>query len=147
MRAPPASSANARATMRANLRISGLERRLRSALWAAGARGFRVQSRLPGKPDVVFPVEKMAVLVHGCFWHGCPICELPRPKANAEFWAAKLAQNQSRDQAVEQQLREQGWEVVVVWEHALRSDTPAVAADLMRLRGVRRSAAGPSGTP
>lgn len=139
MKAPPASSENARNTMLANRRVSGLERRLRSALWAAGARGHRVQTRLVGKPDLVFPVERIAVLVHGCFWHGCVVCQLPRPKANADFWAAKLDGNAERDQKVQEQLREQGWEVVVVWEHALRADIHAVAAELLHLRALRRS--------
>jgi DNA mismatch endonuclease (patch repair protein) len=88
----------------------------------------------------VFPVERIAVLVHGCFWHGCPVCNLPQPKANAEFWAAKLDGNVERDQKVEQQLREQGWEVVVVWEHALRADIDVVADELVHLRATRRSA-------
>ena len=139
MRAPPASSVNARNTMLANRRVSGLERRLRSALWAAGARGYRVQHRLVGNPDLVFPVERIAVLVHGCFWHGCPACHLPQPKANAEFWAAKLGGNLQRDRKVQEQLREQGWEVVVVWEHALRADIGAVVDELVQLRATRRS--------
>lgn len=140
MRAPPASSENARNTMLANRRVSGLERRLRSALWAAGARGYRVQQRLVGKPDLVFPVERIAVLVHGCFWHGCSVCQLPRPKANAEFWAAKLSGNLARDRRVEDQLRDQGWVVVVVWEHELRADIRAVVDELVLLRATRRSA-------
>ena len=140
MRSPAASSENARNTMRANRRVSGLERRLRAALWAAGARGYRVQSPLPGKPDVVFPVERMAVLVHGCFWHACPECHLPMPKANAEFWASKLAHNAERDREVARQLEALGWVVMGVWEHELRLDINAVVDRLLGERADRRHA-------
>ena len=140
MKAPAASSANALSTMRANRRISGLERRLRAALWTAGARGYRVQSPLPGRPDLVFPVERIAVLVHGCFWHVCPTCRLPMPKANAEFWGAKLARNAERDHEAEERLRSMGWLVVVVWEHELRADPGGVVRSLMMQRAVHRAA-------
>lgn len=143
MKAPAASSENARNTMRGNRRVSALELRLRTALWASGARGYRVQSSLPGKPDVVFPVERVAILVHGCFWHVCTTCGLPKPKSNSEFWAAKFTENVVRDARVQEQLRSQGWEVVVLWEHQLRSDTPKVVDDLLRLRSERRAALGP----
>jgi len=140
MKAPAASSENARSTMRANRRISGLERRLRTALWAAGARGYRVQSPLPGRPDIVFPVERIVVLIHGCFWHACPACRLPMPKANAEFWASKLARNAERDHEVEGRLRSTGWLVVIVWEHELRTDLDGVVRSLIGLRAVHRTA-------
>ncbi len=138
MRSPAASSENARNTMRANRSVSGLESRLRSALWAAGARGYRVQPPLPGRPDVVFPVERMAVFVHGCFWHACRECNLPMPKANAEFWASKLARNAERDREVERQLQTIGWVVVGVWEHEIRVDLDAVVHRLLRERVDRR---------
>lgn len=140
MKTPAPSSENARNTMRANRRVSGMERRLRSALWAAGARGYRVQTSLPGRPDIVFPAERIAVLAHGCFWHGCPACNPPKPKANAAFWAEKLGANVARDTRVREQLRELGWEVVIVWEHQLRDDMTGVADELMRLRAARRHA-------
>ena len=120
--------------MRANRRVSGLERRLRSALWSAGARGYRVQSPLPGKPDVVFPRERVAIFVHGCFWHQCPTCDLPRPTANAEFWARKLADNEARDAAAEAKLRSLGWNVAVVWEHEVLRDLEGTARALIAMR-------------
>jgi len=141
MKAPAASSENARNTMRANRRVSGLEMRLRRALWAAGARDYRVQTPLPGKPDVLFPVERIAVQVHGCFWHACPTCQLPMPKANAEFWTGKLRRNVERDLEAEEQLRWMGWELIVVWEHELRRDTSGVVRHVMQTRATRRAAA------
>jgi DNA mismatch endonuclease (patch repair protein) len=120
--------------MRANRRVSALEHRLRSALWAAGARGYRVQSKLPGRPDIIFPRERIAILVHGCFWHRCPTCQLPEPKANAEFWVAKLAENGKRDALAEETLHEQGWKVVVVWEHEFRAGPQEIARRLIEMR-------------
>lgn len=124
--------------MRANRRVSGLERRFRSALWAAGARGYRVQSRLPGRPDVVFPKERIAIFVHGCFWHGCATCSLPRPRQNAQFWAAKLAANTARDAVAVERLRELGWDVIKVWEHEIRQDADRTATAVVGERRRRR---------
>jgi DNA mismatch endonuclease (patch repair protein) len=146
MKAPTASSENARSTMRANRRISGLERRLRTALWAAGARGYRVQSPLPGRPDILFPVERLVVLIQGCFWHVCPTCRLPMPKANAGFWASKLARNADRDHEAEERLRSTGWLVVIVWEHEIRADLEGVVRSLIALRSDRRAVLSANGS-
>ncbi len=140
MKSPPPSSVNARNTMRANRRVSGLERRLRSSLWAAGARGYRVHAKLVGRPDIVFPVERQVIFVHGCFWHGCAICALPMPKANAEFWARKRLQNALRDREVIRRLAADGWDVRVVWEHSVRENADRVARDLIDRRQARRDA-------
>ena len=94
---PPASTTNALHTMQANQPGSRVERALRRALWSAGERGFRVQSRLPGKPDVVFPTARRAIFVHGCFWHRCARCAPPVPKRNREFWAHKFSTTVRRD--------------------------------------------------
>ncbi|MGH2955210.1 MAG: very short patch repair endonuclease, partial [Solirubrobacterales bacterium] len=66
--------------------------------------------------DVVFPRQKVAVFIDGCFWHGC--AEHGRkPKANGTFWAEKIARNQSRDRRNDQALTDAGWVVVRAWEH------------------------------
>jgi len=127
---PHPSSANARSTMRANRSTSRTEVRFRRALWAAGARGYRCSLKLPGRPDVAFPAIRLAVFVHGCFWHGCPECRLPRPKANAEFWQQKFERNAERDRAVEATLVAAGWKVITVWEHELRADLDGSARRL-----------------
>ena len=48
---------------------------------------------VPGTPDIAYIGRKRAIFVHGCFWHGH---ECPRgarsPKANADYWRAKIAQ-------------------------------------------------------
>lgn len=127
---PVASSINARNTMRANRRVSGAELRLRSALRASGLRGYRVTSKLPGRPDIAIPKVRLAVFVHGCFWHRCPTCDLPAPRANAAFWAQKFAENIKRDRSVAARLVEAGWNPMVVWEHEIREDVEAVARRL-----------------
>lgn len=59
---------------------------LRNALWKAGVRGYRIHAKeLPGKPDLVFTAKKLAVFVHGCYWHNCPVCTIGRPKHNATY--------------------------------------------------------------
>lgn len=126
MARPAASSYNALRTMQANRRISGLETRFRKALWASGIRGYRVHPRLPGKPDLAFGRQGLAVFVHGCFWHQCPKGHLPAPKANAEFWEAKFRENRRRDEAAVNALTAKGWTVMTLWECDLRADTPAV---------------------
>src|SRR5438309_5456074 len=65
---------------------------------AAGIRGWRRSQRLFGKPDFVFPRERLALFVDGCFWHGCPKPKhAPMPKNRAAWWAAKVARNKERD--------------------------------------------------
>lgn len=104
---------------------------LRSAAFALGLR-FRLHVRkLPGSPDLVFPMFKAVVFVHGCFWHRHQCCRFATvPRNNASFWAEKFAANVGRDSRVRQQLREQGWRVGVVWECAIRPSPHLVASAL-----------------
>jgi DNA mismatch endonuclease, patch repair protein len=93
-------------------------------------RGFRYRVDKPALPgsrrrhDLVFPRARVAVEVRGCFWHSCPE-HATLPKANAVWWAAKLAVNAQRDRDTAQRLEEVGWLLLVVWEH----EDPAAAAD------------------
>lgn len=131
MSSPVASSYNALRTMQSNRRVSGLEIRFRRALWAGGVRGYRLQTLLPGRPDVAFPRRRIALFVHGCFWHQCPKGHLPAPKANAEFWSKKFSENRRRDESAIAALSEAGWNVLVFWECDLREDMSA-AVDRVR---------------
>ena len=100
---------------------------LRSALHRRGLR-FRVdRPPVPGirtRADIVFPRQKVAVYVDGCFWHGCPD-HGTMPKANSGFWGQKLARNKERDYEINEALAHRGWTVVRVWEH----EDPVAAAD------------------
>jgi len=104
---------------------------VRRYLHRAGMR-FRLFAKdLPGRPDVVLPKWNAVVLVHGCFWHGHNGCRYFRlPKTRAEWWAAKIEGNASRDASAEAQLREAGWRVAVMWECALRADAGQALAAL-----------------
>lgn len=113
--------------MRANRRVSGAEVRFRKALWAEGARGFKRGESLPGRPDLVFPAVHLAVFVHGCYWHRCPVCSPREVKANADFWRAKFAGNLRRDVASQVALESSGWEVAIIWEHEIRADVAQAA--------------------
>ncbi len=119
-RAVPTSE-HATRTMRANRgRDTSPEIRIRRLLHARGFR-YRVNHRLDlpegrVRPDIVFTRQRVAVFIDGCFWHGCPT-HMSWPKGNAEFWAAKIAQNRERDARQDRWLRDAGWTVVRVWEH------------------------------
>ena len=95
------------------------EMRVRRALHAAGLR-FRLHaSKLPGKPDIVFGPIRLAINVHGCFWHRHPDpnCKLARmPKSRQDFWEPKLRGNRDRDVANRAALEKIGWTLLEVWE-------------------------------
>lgn len=96
---------------------TGPEMAVRRTLHALGYR-FRVQRRdLPGSPDIVLPKHRLAVFVHGCFWHRHPGCrKATTPKTRAEFWAEKFERNVERDSQSEAALRAMGWHVLTIWE-------------------------------
>lgn len=110
---------------------------LRSALWQLGLR-FRKKSRLKGRPDIVFPKERVAVFVDGCFWHRCPEHQT-RPQANAEFWEQKLSANVARDRRTDVQLEAEAWAVVRIWEHEVENDAAAAARRIRKLVCGRRA--------
>ncbi len=89
-------------------------------LRTTGLTGWRRKMRLPGRPDVVFGRERVAVFLDGCFWHGCPRCYAP-PKSNVDYWGPKIAGNIARDKKVTANLRAAGWIVVRVWQHSIRT--------------------------
>lgn len=102
---------------------------LRSALYGMGLR-FGVDRKINGnrrRTDVVFPTERVAVYVDGCFWHGCPQ-HGTIPKQNRQWWIDKLDANRSRDAATTTALTEEGWRVLRFWEH----DEPVAAAGTVR---------------
>jgi len=74
--------------------------------------------------DIVFASAKVVVEVRGCFWHSCPE-HRSSPKANATWWADKLAAKRRRDKDTARRFGKAGWSLVVVWEH----EDPSVAAD------------------
>jgi DNA mismatch endonuclease, patch repair protein len=125
-----ASSAPIRRTMQSNRsRDTKPELTLRKALHHLGLR-YRVCTRpLPDANctiDIVFRPARVAVQLHGCFWHGCPDHYKP-PRTNQAFWSEKIASNRARDLQTETALTGAGWELIVVWEH---EDLEAAAVDI-----------------
>ena len=106
---------------------------VRKALTRLGAR-FRLHRKdLPGNPDIVLPGRRLALFVHGCFWHGHDCARGARvPKQNRDYWTAKVARNRARDAANRGNLEAQGWRVETIWECELK-DAAALTSRLSRL--------------
>ncbi|MEV8522652.1 very short patch repair endonuclease [Streptomyces sp. NPDC052000] len=115
---PSSPSVSARMS-RQGTRDTAPELAVRKLLHAAGLR-YRVNVPVPGMPrrtiDIVFGSAKIAVFLDGCFWHGCPQ-HATQPKANAEWWRAKLEKNIARDRETTEHLTAAGWTVLRFWEH------------------------------
>lgn len=129
---PGASSASVRARMqRQRRRDTKPEVQIRRLLHAAGVR-FRVHAVLEPdlrtRGDIVWRGRKIVVFVDGCFWHSCPE-HATHPKANADWWRAKLAGNVVRDRRTDAELTARGWRVLRYWEH---EQPGAVARDVVR---------------
>jgi DNA mismatch endonuclease (patch repair protein) len=102
------------------------ELRLRRAIRALG-KSYRLGAKgLPFRPDLVFPGRRIAVFVHGCFWHRHTGCRYATtPSSNRESWLKKFETNIERDARVEQELRALGWRVATIWECELRNEGQA----------------------
>lgn len=97
------------------------ELKVRRALTRLGARYRLHRKDLPGAPDIVMPGRKLAIFVHGCFWHGhdCPRGSRV-PKQNRDYWTGKIARNRARDAVSRKALEAGGWRVLTLWECALK---------------------------
>ena len=121
---PPASSQAVHNVMVANKSTNTKpELIVRRLLRDAGFPGYRLHWRIDGqggryicRPDITFPGRKLAIFVHGCFWHRCPKCDLGLPKSNVDYWRQKFEKNIERDRKKEGSLRENGWSVHTIWE-------------------------------
>jgi DNA mismatch endonuclease (patch repair protein) len=130
------------AVMRAvKSRDTAPERAVRALL-----RGFAPHYRLhrkdiAGNPDIAYIGRKRAIFVHGCFWHGhdCPR-GARAPKANADYWRAKIARNRARDAEHQERLAAQGWRALIVWECELK-DRAALEAKLRAFLGAEEERA------
>jgi DNA mismatch endonuclease (patch repair protein) len=109
-------------------RDTGPERMLQSGLRRLHLRFFTNSRDLPGSPDIVFRASRVAVFVHGCFWHrhkGCSLATMPR--SNVGYWRPKFAANLDRDRRKLLELKRLGWRVVVVWQCQIETDARMVA--------------------
>ncbi|HEY8615133.1 DNA mismatch endonuclease Vsr [Phenylobacterium sp.] len=106
------------------------EMKVRRALTKLGARYRLHRKDLPGSPDVVLPGRRLALFVHGCFWHGHDCARGSRvPKQNRDYWVAKVGRNVARDARTRAELVELGWRVETIWECELQ-DGEALEARL-----------------
>ena len=100
---------------------TGPEMAVRRALHKAGYR-FRVhRSDLPGRPDLAFPKYRVALFVHGCFWHRHGCKRTTMPASNSDYWAEKFQRTMERDRLARQQLEESEWTTSVIWECELEA--------------------------
>ena len=124
LKPPPASSEAVRNTMLANRSTdTGPEKAVRRMLREAGHPGYRLQWRIDDedgryvcRPDIAYPGRRVAIFVHGCFWHRCPGCAMGLPKSNVEYWTEKFERNVARDRKKEDSLARLGWGVHTIWE-------------------------------
>ena len=121
-------------TMRAvKSKNTGIELEFRRILHSHGMRYRLHSSDLPGKPDIVFRKARVAVFIHGCFWHQHHCARGSRvPKTNQNYWKPKLERNAARDRAAVAKLRMEGWRAIVVWE-CQRPRFKAIAERVQRL--------------
>lgn len=93
------------------------EELVRKYLFSQGFRYRKNDGRYPGKPDIVLPKYQTVVFVNGCFWHQHQYCKAATiPASNGDYWEKKLKRNIERDQAVREQLENEGWRVIILWE-------------------------------
>lgn len=96
---------------------------VRKYLFSKGFRYRKNDKRYPGKPDIVLPKYRTIIFVNGCFWHGHKDCKYyVVPKTNTDFWLNKINHNIERDQKQINQLKMEGWNVIVVWECQLKQE-------------------------
>ncbi len=113
------------------------EMTVRRALTRLGARYRLHRKDLPGSPDVVLPGRRLALFVHGCFWHGHDCARGARvPKQNRDYWLRKVVRNRARDAANRAALESLGWRVETLWECELK-DAAALESRLQTLLDAR----------
>lgn len=99
---------------------SALENKVSKALWRLGIR-FRKNVKLLGKPDIAIKKYRIVIFIDSCFWHCCPI-HGNMPKSNKDYWEKKLQRNKMRDIEVNAFYKENGWNILRVWEHEFKED-------------------------
>lgn len=96
---------------------------VRKFLFANGLRYRLYNKKLPGKPDIILPRFKTVIFVHGCFWHGHENCKyFVTPKTRTRFWLDKIEGNKKRNEENVTQLKNKGWNVIIVYECRLKKE-------------------------
>lgn len=133
-RSPRPTSSTTSKVMSANkARNTSIELLLRKELRSHRIINYRLHGKgLPGRPDIVFPSTKLAVFIHGCFWHRCKRCNLTIPKSNRDFWTNKFTRNEERDKRIKRKLNKMGWGTITIWEHELKKEPGKAARKVER---------------
>jgi DNA mismatch endonuclease (patch repair protein) len=109
---------------------------VRRLIWRLGGRYRLNRKDLPGRPDIVLPGRRLAIFVHGCFWHGHDCARGARvPKTNRDYWIGKIARNRARDAVAREALAALGWRVETVWECEMKDAGSLQARAIGWLRG------------
>ncbi len=134
-RAPEPLNEAVAKVMRSNRsKNTGPEKIARRILRENGFPGYRLNwKKAPGKPDIAYPGRKIAIFVNGCFWHRCPLCNMPLPKSHLEYWKPKFERNVERDKINYQKLKAMGWFTVIIWECQIRKDPEAALKETLKL--------------
>ncbi len=111
---------------------TGLEKLFRKSVAGLKIKGYRLNAKTTGKPDLYFPKNKIAVFIDGCFWHGCPRC-YTSPATNKKFWSDKIKSNTKRDKTVNTELRKDGIRVVRFWGHEVETNSDRCAGKLQKI--------------
>ncbi len=124
MRPPASNDSRVSKVMRANkAKGTTLELKVIKKVRRAGFKQFQLNySKIPSRPDIAFVKQKIAVIVNGCFWHGCKRCIKKSPKTNKKYWSWKIETNRRRDKRDAARLRRLGWRVYRIWEHDVKKE-------------------------
>lgn len=109
-----------------------IEIKVRHWLYHHGIRYRKNCKDIAGKPDIAIKKYKIAIFIHGCFWHGHENCKYYRlPKSNVDYWQNKIKKNIDRDLKNIDSLKRNGWNVFVIWECQLKKDFDKVMGELL----------------
>ena len=109
-----------------------IEIKVRKYLFSQGYRYRINDKRYPGHPDIVLPMYRTIVFIHGCFWHNHPDCKIAHiPKSNTKFWMEKITRNVENDKKHKDILESEGWRVITLWECEIEKDFDNTMAGLI----------------
>ena len=117
---------------------------VRKFLFSQGFRYRLHNKKVPGNPDIVFAKHKLAIFIHGCFWHGHKNCSnASTPKSNTGYWVPKIERNMKRDEVSAAEIKKLGWNMITVWECELSPKVIHETLDnlLNKLNRIKKSTA------